>query len=155
VGSGSGRLANEIPVGKGRSGAGATMADATTKSLPRLTPEQRRAASGQYERANQVLAGGNQDYGIQLLFNCCLIDPSSFTYRQSLRNAVKAKFGNNRKGESLAFLKNMRSKLRLQTALKLGDYVKVLEQGERVLLRNPWDVPAHLAMASAMQALDL
>ena len=131
------------------------MAEANSTPLPRLTPEQRRAAGGQYERANQVLAGGNQDYGIELLYNCCLIDPGNFTYRQALRKAVKNKFDNNKKGESLAFLKNMRSKLRLQTALKMGDYLKVLDQGEQILLRNPWDVPALLAMGEAFQALDL
>lgn len=128
---------------------------ASTKSLSPLTPEQRRAAAGQFERANQVLAAGNRDYGIELLLNCCLLDPGSFVYRQALRNTVKAKHNNNRKGESLAFLKNMRAKLRLQAALKIGDYLKVLEQGEYILLRNPWEVSTHLAMATALEYLDL
>ena len=131
------------------------MADASANVLPRLTPEQRRAAVGQFERATQVLGSGNADYGIELLFNCCLIDPANFPYRQALRNAVKAKFNNNRKGVTLAFLKNMRAKLRLQGALKTGNYAKALEYGETILLRNPWDVGAHLGMAAAMQELQL
>src|SRR5688500_19789636 len=45
--------------------------------LPRLTPEQRRAAAGQFERANQVLAKGDFDYALPLLLNCCVIDPGN------------------------------------------------------------------------------
>ena len=39
------------------------------------SPEERRVAVGQFERANQVLATGNHDYGTQLLLNCCKLDP--------------------------------------------------------------------------------
>jgi hypothetical protein len=42
------------------------MADSTSPRLPRLTAEQRRAAAAQFERANQVIASGNYDYGLQL-----------------------------------------------------------------------------------------
>ncbi|MCI0643005.1 MAG: tetratricopeptide repeat protein [Gemmataceae bacterium] len=124
-------------------------------TLPSLTPEQRRAAAGQFERANQVLASGNYDYGIQLLFNCCLIDPASPIYRQTLRQAEKKKFQNNLKGSALAFLTNLRAKLQLKTSLRTGNYVKVLERAERVFLRNPWDVPASLAMSEAFTQLEL
>ena len=43
--------------------------------LPPPTAEQRRAAAGQFERANQVVATGNFDYGIGLLLTCCKLDP--------------------------------------------------------------------------------
>src|SRR5438105_5029580 len=59
------------------------MADLSTQ--PKLTPEQRRAAAGQFERANQVLKAGDHEYGLRLLLECCKIDPASLIYRQALR----------------------------------------------------------------------
>jgi tetratricopeptide (TPR) repeat protein len=123
--------------------------------LPRLTPEQRRAAAGQYERANQVLAKGDYDYALPLLLNCCLIDPGNAVYRQVLRQATKTKYNNNLRGQKLSFLANARNKLKLRRAARGGKHLQVLEHGERILLRNPWDVQAHLAMAIAFEELGL
>lgn len=131
------------------------MAQTSTSPLPRLTPEQRRAAAGQFERANQVIGSGNFDYGLQLLSTCCQIDPANATYRQSLRAAQKNKYGNNQKGQTLSFLTNLKAKVKLKAALKTGNYLKVLELGERIMMRNPWDVAASLAMAQAFEKLDL
>src|SRR5205085_5433420 len=67
----------------------------------------------------------------------------------------KAKFGNKGKGHSLAFLTALRPKFKVTAALKRGDYLKVLEYGEQVLSRNPWDISTQLAMADAFDELDL
>jgi tetratricopeptide (TPR) repeat protein len=123
--------------------------------LPRLTPEQRRAAAGQYERANQVLAKGDYDYALPLLLNCCLIDPGNAVYRQVLRQATKTKYNNNLRGQKLSFLANVKNKLKLRRAARAGNHLQVLEHGERILLRNPWDIAAHLAMAVAFEELGL
>lgn len=123
--------------------------------VPRLTQEQRLASVGQFERANQVINTGNLDYGIQLLVACCKIDPANSTYRQALRQVQKAKYKNNLKGQALAFLTTLRARLRMKTALRRGNYLKTLEYGEQVLLRNPWDVGTHLAMAEAFDNLEL
>jgi tetratricopeptide (TPR) repeat protein len=131
------------------------MSKPTSSELPRLTREQRLAAAGQFERANQVLHTGNLDYGIQLLVNCCLIDPGNPTYRQALRQAQKAKYQNNLKGQNLAFLTTLRAKVQLKAGQKRGSHLKVLEHGEQVLMRNPWDVSTHLAMAEAFENLEL
>jgi tetratricopeptide (TPR) repeat protein len=131
------------------------MAGQPVSKLPRLTPEQRRAAAGQYDRANQVLANGDYDYALPLLMNCCLIDPANPVYRQVLRQATKNKYGNNQRGQKLSYFTSLRDKFRLRKAQLAGDHLKVLEHGEHILLRNPWDVPAHLAMAGAFDELDL
>src|SRR6476620_6657926 len=129
------------------------MADHNTSGVPRLTPEQRRAAVGQFERANQVLtAGKDADYGIQLLVQCCAIDPANLVYRQTLRKAVKAKYDNNMRGSRFAFLSTATTKLKIRSAVKGQDWLKVLELGEQVLLSNPWDVGAQLAMGEAFAA---
>ncbi|HWY86412.1 MAG TPA: hypothetical protein VNX28_06795 [Gemmataceae bacterium] len=123
--------------------------------MPRLTHEQRIVSAGQFERANQVLNTKNLDYGMQLLLNCCLIDPANPTYRQALRQTQKTKYQNNLKGQNLAFLTTLRAKLRIKAAQNQGNYLKVLEFAEQVFMRNPWDMHAHLAMADAFEHLDL
>lgn len=123
--------------------------------VPRVTAEQRRAAAGQFERANQVIVTGNLDYGIELLLNCCVLDPANLIYRQKLRQTEKAKYKNNLRGSRLAFLKTAPIKLKLKNAYRTSDYLKVLEHGEHVLTHNPWDIGAQLAMAKAFDALGL
>jgi tetratricopeptide (TPR) repeat protein len=127
--------------------------DKTT--LPKVTAEQRRSAAGQYERAQQVLATGNFEYGIVLLRQCCLIDPGSMVYRQTLRQAQKNMYQDNGKGQSLSYLRGLPSRLRLQAAVGTGNFVKALEYGEEVLTRNPWEQGVLLAMAEAMEGLSL
>ena len=123
--------------------------------LPAPSPEQRRVAAGQYERANQVLATGNFDYGIQLLLTCCKLDPGNFIYRQALRQAQKKKYRNNLRGSSLAILTVWPARLKLRAAASSNDPAAVLELAEYVLIRNPWDLPAQVAMADAFTALEL
>jgi Flp pilus assembly protein TadD len=131
------------------------MAEKQSTEHPNPTPDQRRIAAGQFERANQVLASGNHDYAIQLLLNCCKLDPANLIYRQALRKTQKAKYRNNLRGSRFALLTAAAAKLRLKAARKAGDLLKVLEQGELILTRNPWDLGAQLAMAEAFDALGL
>src|SRR5262249_17770333 len=42
---------------------------------------------------------------------------------------------------------------RMKNALRRGDYLNVLEFGEQILVRNPWDLGAHLTMAQAFEKL--
>jgi tetratricopeptide (TPR) repeat protein len=131
------------------------MADHDHSILPQPSAEHRRVAAGQFDRANQVIATGNYDYGIQLLMTCCKLDPGNLIYRQALRKTEKAKFNNNLRGSRLAFLTNTTAKTMLKAAKASRDYLKVLEHGEEVLARNPWDVGAQMDMAEAADALGL
>jgi tetratricopeptide (TPR) repeat protein len=123
----------------------------TSASVP--STEQRRAAAGQFERANQVVATGNFDYGIHLLFDCCKLDPGNLLYRQALRRVEKAKYRNNLRGSWLAWLWSWPVRARLKAALSGGRHLEVLELGERILMRNPWDVGAQVDMAHAAEAM--
>jgi tetratricopeptide (TPR) repeat protein len=129
------------------------MTEAMLSSLPRLTAEQRRVVAGQFERANQVITKGDYDYGIQLLLNCCKLDPASLTYRQALRQTEKSKYQNNMRGARLSFFKSFIAKRRLRRAQWRQDYLKVLEFGEQILVHNPWNVGVLIAMAKAFDAL--
>ena len=73
-------------------------------TVPQPTPEQRRIAAERFERANQVIATGDYDYGIQLLLTCCKLDPANLLFRQTLRRTQKAKYKNNMHGSRLAVL---------------------------------------------------
>src|SRR5882724_6133410 len=103
------------------------MADSTPSGLPAPTPDQRRVAAGQFERANQVLATGNHDYAIQLLLNCCKLDPANLIYRQALRQTQRAKYKNKGRGSRFALLTSSAARLRLKAARGKGNHVKVLE----------------------------
>jgi tetratricopeptide (TPR) repeat protein len=131
------------------------MAERSTPTVPNPTPEQRRIAAENFERARQVLLTGNHDYGISLLTTCCKLDPANFLYRQGLRRAQKEKYGNNLRGSRFAFLTTGRHKARVKAAKAGRDYLKVLEHGEAVLARNPWDLGTQMDMAEAFDALGL
>ncbi|HEY7158911.1 MAG TPA: hypothetical protein VH575_33510 [Gemmataceae bacterium] len=123
--------------------------------LPPVAPEHRRVAAGKFERANQVVATGNFDYGIHLLLDCCKIDPSNLIYRQTLRRTEKVKYRNNLRGSLFARLTSWPIRARMKAALRGRDYLKVLEYGERILTKNPWDVGAQMDMADAAEVLGL
>jgi predicted Zn-dependent protease len=123
--------------------------------LPPPNPEHRRVAAGQFERANQVVATGNYDYGIRLLLSCCKLDPANLVYRQALRRTEKAKYHNNLRGSRFAWLTAWSGRARMKAALGSRDYLKVLEHGEQLLTRNPWDVGAQMEMAEAADVLGL
>jgi tetratricopeptide (TPR) repeat protein len=131
------------------------MAEYASSAVPQPTPEQRRVAAGQFERANQVLKTGNFDYAIQLLLTCCKLDPANLIYRQALRKTEKVKFKNNLRGSRLAFLTNPAAKTKLKGARASREYLRVLEIGEQILTRNPWDVGTQMDMSEAAEAMGL
>lgn len=131
------------------------MADKDATILPPPNPDHRRVAAGQFERANEVIATGNHDYGIQLLLNCCKLDPANLVYRQALRQTERAKFKNNRRGSALAMITTSAARAKLKTAKRTRDYLRMLEHAEQILTHNPWDIGAQMDMAEAAEALGL
>jgi tetratricopeptide (TPR) repeat protein len=131
------------------------MANTNAPRLPPPSPEHRRVAAGQFERANQVIATGNYDYGIRLLLSCCRLDPANLIYRQALRRTEKTKFKNNMRGSWHARVSTLPLRTKIKAALRAADYPKVLDLGEQVLMRNPWDTGAQLDMAEAADSIGL
>jgi serine/threonine protein kinase len=123
--------------------------------LPAIQPEHQQAAAGQFERAREVLADGNHEYGIHLLLSCCKLDPNNLEYRRVLRQTEKTKYANNRRGGRFAWLTSLPARTRLKNAKRAKEYVKVLAHGEEVLVHNPWEVSTHMDMAEAAEALGL
>jgi Flp pilus assembly protein TadD len=131
------------------------MAERSSQVLPTLSADQRRVAVENFERARQVLQTGNYEYGIQLLRICCKLDPANFQFRQTLRRAQKEKYDNNLRGSRFAFLSTPRIKARMKAAKVSREHLAVLEYGEDVLGKNPWDLGAQMDMAEAFDALGL
>src|SRR5262245_32518848 len=131
------------------------MASTDASALPPPSPDHRRAAVGQFEHANQVIARGDFDYGIHLLLSCCKLDPANLPYRQRLRQTEKTKYKNNLRGSRLAWLTTWAAKAKLKAAKGARDHLKVRELGEQVLARNPWDVGVQTDMAHAAEVLGL
>ena len=131
------------------------MPDSNASSLPPPSAEHRRIAAGQFDRANQVIATGNYDYGIRLLLSCCKLDPANLTFRQALRRTEKTKYKNNLRGSMLAWLTTSTTRAKLKTARQRRDHLRVLELAEHVLAKNPWDTGAQMDQAEAAEALGL
>ncbi len=126
-----------------------------TPTAPTPTPELKRIAEDSFTRAKEAIASGNLDYTISLLLTCCKIDPANFFYRQTLRKTQKEKYGNNLRGSRFAFVSTPRWKGKVKAAKRSRDYLKVLEHGEQVLCRNPWDKGTQMDMSEAFDALGL
>ncbi len=114
-----------------------------------------KAALGQFQRANQVIAVHNYDYAIHLLLSCCKIDPANLVYRQFLRRLERALFQNNLRSTRLSWWTTLPAKFLLESAWKAKNYLRVIEYGERVLVRNPWDIRVQMTMSEAAEALGL
>jgi tetratricopeptide (TPR) repeat protein len=122
---------------------------------PGQTGEHKRIAREQFDRAKDAIQSGNLDYAIDLLLTCCKLEPGNFLFRQTLRKTQRDKYGNNLRGSRFAFLTTGRWKAKTKAAKRGRDYNKVLEYGERVLCKNPWDAGTQMDMSEAFDALGL
>src|SRR5262249_37110333 len=107
------------------------------------------------QRANQLIAVRNYDYAIHLLLSCCKLDPANLVYRQFLRRLERALFLNNLRSTRGAWWATLPATIMFQSAWKAKNYERVIEGGERILVRNPWDVPVQMRMSAAAEALGL
>jgi tetratricopeptide (TPR) repeat protein len=123
--------------------------------LPALTPEQRNAAMGQFERATEAIASRQPDYARHLLLSCCKLDPGNLVFRQALRRLLQVEEARRSRRGPVFWLSTLLLKGKLKAATRTRDYVKVLEYGERLLARQPADSRAALDMAGAAEALGL
>jgi tetratricopeptide (TPR) repeat protein len=118
-------------------------------------PELRRRVVVQLEKANALIATGDYTKGLGLLLDCCKLDPGNLILRQTLRRAQKARLSHRPRRSWFAWLCAWPLRNRIRAALRAGRYLDVLHLGERLLVSDPWDVPAQLEMATAAERLGL
>ena len=120
-----------------------------------VTADQRSNAAAQYSRATEVISkGADVSYAIQLLLTCCTLDPHNLLYRKMLRETIRDKVAGKR-ASWFSSLTRLPSRGRLKSALRAGEYRKVIEDGEELLSRHPGDVRTQIYMAEAAQELKL
>ncbi|HEY7308685.1 MAG TPA: protein kinase [Gemmataceae bacterium] len=124
-------------------------------SLLGLRTEHLQTAARQYQRAEEARSNGNLDYAIELLLKCTKFDPVSIVYRQSLRETGRAAAQQRRLRSWLSSLTTLTTRARLNAAKRAGQFRKVLEDGEEVLVRQPSDVKTQMAMAESAEELGL
>jgi serine/threonine protein kinase len=120
-----------------------------------LRMEHIQGAARQYERAEEARANGNLEYAIELLLKCTKFDPTSIVYRQALREASKAATQQRGLGSWFSSLTTLTTRARVNAAKRSRQFLKVLEDGEEVLVRHPSDAKTQLVMAESAEALGL
>ncbi len=120
-----------------------------------LTGKQSRDSKRYFEHAQQALAHGNVDYALELLLVCCKLDPGKLPYRQALRLAQRANYERVREATRFDWLTSLFLRAAVTLARFTGRPLKVLEYGEKLLTRNPWDIPVQIDMAQAAEQLGL
>ncbi len=90
-----------------------------------------------------------------MLLSCTKFDPVSIVYRQALREASQAAPGRRRAGGWLSSLTSLTTRARVNAAKRVGQFRKVIEDGEEVLVRYPGDVKMQMTMAQAAEKLNL
>jgi tetratricopeptide (TPR) repeat protein len=89
------------------------------------------------------------DYVTELVAQCVVGDPSNAAYVKMYVESLQKKYGDNRKGSSLAQFKERGARSALKKALAQEQWDEVIQQGVKVLTVNPWDKSALLAMSKA------
>jgi serine/threonine protein kinase len=129
---------------------------ATESALPAetlITLEQARTASAFHQRAVQVLAEDrSNDYARGLLLKCLELDPFNTVYRKSLRG-MNSIAPSNPFIRCLAFVRAFILKMKVWLAFSKGQWRKVLDFGEALLMYQPADAAIHLEMAEAAEKL--
>jgi tetratricopeptide (TPR) repeat protein len=124
------------------------MADNDPQPAPAPTPLQQQSAREQFALAQRLLGNGNCADAIQLMRDCCKLDPGNLNFRRALRDAERKAVKINP-----GWLGNATLKTKLKMAKLSHSYFTVLEYGEALLARDPADIGCQLDMAEAAAAL--
>jgi tetratricopeptide (TPR) repeat protein len=122
---------------------------------PSVTTQQSQLAKRHFEQAQQALAHGHREYALELLLDGCKLDPARLPYRQALRLAQRTIHQDIREVGRLDWLTGLFIRTALTVARQAGRPLKVLEYGEKLLTRNPWDIEVQIDMAEAAERLGL
>jgi serine/threonine protein kinase len=120
-----------------------------------ISDNQRQSAAELAEQARGQAAAGKLDEAIGMLRTCCRLDPANLAYRQTLRQLEKKKQPMPDQAGALSWLTGLPARAKLKAAQQAADYLKVLEHGEEMLARNPWDLTTQMEMAEAAASAGL
>jgi tetratricopeptide (TPR) repeat protein len=127
--------------------------ETTTGGLEPIPPGKRKRLQQMFEHANRMMAQDNFDYASELLSQCVTGDPSNFAYLQAFLANLKKKYGNNKKGHNMAFMKKASLGRAVSKAAGQKDWLGVIRSGVESLRINPWEIPILRQMADAVKEL--
>ncbi len=148
-------VVSELPTEKAKMATPPPMLIEDDPSLLDLSEEHVQGAARQFQRAQEARHNGNLDYAIELLLGCIKFNPVCITYRQALREVSRDAARLRRLGSWFASLTTLTNRARVNAAKRAGQFRKVLEEGEEVLVRYPGDVKIQMTLAEAAEGLDL
>jgi tetratricopeptide (TPR) repeat protein len=118
-----------------------------------LSPAKRKRLEKVFEvagkKATSSTTPGDFDYVAELVGQCMLGEPGNAAYVKMFVESLQKKYGNNRKGSSLAQFKELGARGALKKAVAQEQWDEVIQQGMKVLAVNPWDKSSLLGMAKA------
>jgi tetratricopeptide (TPR) repeat protein len=117
------------------------------------SPAARKRLQKCFEHASKQMAQDNFDYATELFGQCVIGDPTNHVYLQNFLGNLKKKYNDNKRGASLAQLKERGARSAAKKALAQEEWYDVIRNGVPVLKVNPWDVPTLTAMAKASEGL--
>ncbi|HEV3120683.1 MAG TPA: hypothetical protein VGY53_02215 [Isosphaeraceae bacterium] len=98
----------------------------------------------------------NHDYAIQMIKECCQLEPENLRFRKTLREIERRKFGGDpSKVGRMVVTKNGPIRTRAAMAKAKSQWTHVLEVCEEAFVNNPWDVAAAEHAADAAEHLGL
>ena len=121
--------------------------------LEPIPPGKRKRLQQMFEHANRMMAQDNFDYASELLSQCVTTDPANFAYLQAFLANLKKKYGNNKKGNNMAFMKKATLGRAVSKAAGQKDWLGVIKSGVEALRINPWEIPILRQMAEAVKEL--
>jgi len=121
---------------------------------PYLSPEIKARLQECYTTGNVKMSQGAHDYATEMFIQCILGDPSNIMSIQAFILNLRQKYNNNKKGNSMAFLKSAGMKSAIKTASVRKKWDDVLKNGAEMLKINPWDAGTFVAMGRACLELD-
>jgi tetratricopeptide (TPR) repeat protein len=98
----------------------------------------------------------NYDYAIQMIKECCQLEPENLRFRKTLREIERRKFGGDpSKVGRMVVTRNGPIRTRAAMAKAKSQWTHVLEVCEEAFVNNPWDVAAAEHAADAAEHLGL
>jgi Tfp pilus assembly protein PilF len=127
---------------------------ATKAEAPPSATDLVQVAVGNHDYGTKAAEKGHFDVALSFLRTACRLMPFHLPFRQTLRRVARSKYKNNKRGSFFAPLTTWRTRLKLWSAKRNSQHLLVLDYGEAILTKNPWDQGVQLIMAEALVALE-
>ncbi|WP_230849387.1 tetratricopeptide repeat protein [Planctopirus limnophila] len=99
----------------------------------------KKIANEWWKKGTEAMSRQNWDFAIEMFGNAVQFFPEFMNYRQALRGVEEKKYGNNKTGARMVFLKVNSLRGRVKKARTAKDWAEMDKAAEEGLALNPWD----------------